>query len=88
MKKVLSILVVVLFVGSMVAQQAPQKTGPAKSGEKAKTETVKHDCKAAKSDSCKKTCCDKSKAGCCKGAKPDSSKCTVTKKASCPNHKK
>jgi hypothetical protein len=74
MKKVLSILVVVFFVGSLLAQQAPAKSEQKKPAEKAKTECCKG--KEGKKD---KACCAKTK-GECKDAKKDSTKCTAAKK--------
>ena len=78
MKKLLSIFVMVLFVGALVAQQTPQKKEQTKTCNKAKTECCK-----GKDKKCDKTCCDKSKekACCnkpkteCKGAKKDSTAC-------------
>ncbi len=79
MKKLLSIFVMVLFVGALVAQQTPQKKEQTKPCDKAKTECCKD--KEKKGD---KTCCNKSKdkACCsktktdCKGTKKDSTTCS------------
>jgi Na+-transporting methylmalonyl-CoA/oxaloacetate decarboxylase gamma subunit len=78
MKKVLSILVVVIFfVGMTIAQDAPKKNQ--KTSEKAKTECSKEKaacCKGKEGSKDAKACSAKDKKEC----KKDSTKCTATKK--------